>query len=75
MSDLFTDQEVKHLATKYAVSRGRILIWEKEGRHLCADCGEPILVSRFERPMHVRFNVGGHHARRVANQRSSPDQA
>ena len=63
MSDLLTDQEVSALAEKYGVSRGRILSWEKEGRNICAECREPILVSRYERPTHVRFNVGGHHAR------------
>ena len=65
MSPRLTDQEVDALAARYSVSRGRILIWDKEGMHTCTECGEAILVSRFERPTHVRFNVSGHHARFV----------
>ena len=64
MTNLLTEQEITDLIDKYAVSRGRVLIWEKEGRNLCAECGEPVLVSPFERPTHLQFNVGGHHAQR-----------
>ena len=67
MPPRLTDQEIDALADRYSVSRGRILIWEKEGMHTCTECGEAILVRRFERPTHVLFNVSGHHARFAQN--------
>lgn len=58
-----TVDEMDELADRCYVSRGRALIWEKEGRKTCAVCGEPIIMAAYGRATHVDFRVKTHEAR------------
>lgn len=55
--------EVETLADRCNVSRGRVIIWEKEGRKVCAVCGEPVIVAAYNQPAHVDFRVKTHEAK------------
>lgn len=52
-----TVDEIDELADRCNVSRGRALIWEKEGSKSCAICAEPILMAAYGQPTHVDFRV------------------
>lgn len=49
--------EIETLVDRCNVSRGRVIIWEKEGRKVCAVCGEPVIVAAYNQPAHVDFRV------------------
>lgn len=55
--------EVERLADRCNVSRGRVLIWEKEGRNVCTVCGEPLIRAAYNQPVHVDFRVKTHEAK------------
>ncbi|RZU35442.1 hypothetical protein [Edaphobacter modestus] len=55
--------EIGTLADRCNVSRGRVIIWEKEGRKVCAVCCEPVIVASYIQPTHVDFRVKTHEAR------------
>jgi len=58
-----TVDEIGTLAEQCDVSRGRVLIWEKEGRKLCTICGGPVLSASYGQPTHVDFRVKTHEAK------------
>jgi hypothetical protein len=49
--------EIDTLADRCKVSRGRVIIWEKEGRKVCAVCGEPVINAAYNQPTHMDFRV------------------
>jgi hypothetical protein len=55
--------EIGTLADQCNVSRGRVIIWEKKGRKVCAACGEPIILAAYNQPVHVDFRVKTHQAK------------
>jgi len=55
--------EIGTMADRCDVSRGRVIIWEKEGRKVCTVCGEPVVVASYNQPMHLDFRVKAHDAR------------
>ena len=55
--------EIDALTDRCNVSRGRVLIWEKEGRKACEVCGEPIIMAAYGRATHVDFRVKTHEAK------------
>jgi hypothetical protein len=59
--------EVGMLADRCNVSRGRIIIWEKEGRRACAVCGELVINAAYNQLTHVDFRVKTHQAKLAAS--------
>jgi hypothetical protein len=55
--------EIGVLADRCDVSRGRVIIWEKEDRKVCAACGEPVIVASYSQPTHMDFRVKTHEAK------------
>jgi len=55
--------EIGTLADQCDVSRGRVIIWEKEGRMVCAVCGGPVIRAAYNQPTHVDFRVKTHQAK------------
>jgi hypothetical protein len=45
------NDEIDTLSGRCNVSRGRILIWEKEGRKVCTVCGEPVIRATLDKPL------------------------
>jgi hypothetical protein len=48
--------EIETVANQCDVSRGRVIIWEKEGRTVCAVCGGPVIRAAYNQPTHVDFS-------------------
>jgi hypothetical protein len=55
--------EIETVADRCNVSRGRVIIWEKEGRKVCTVCGEPVILAAYNQLAHVDFRVKTHEAK------------
>nr|AOS95230.1 hypothetical protein [uncultured bacterium] len=55
--------EIGTVADQCDVSRGRVIIWEKEGRKVCAVCGGPVIRAAYNQPARVDFRVKAHEAK------------
>lgn len=55
--ELMAIGEIETIADQCNVSRGRVIIWDKEGRRVCAVCGGPVIVAAYNQPAHVDFRV------------------
>ena len=55
--------EVSKIAEDTQASRGRVLIWIKEGRRRCAICDRPVIMANYALPAHLDVRVTQHVAK------------
>ena len=55
--------EISRMADQYDVSPARVIIWEKEGRRVCAVRGQPVIRANYTHTAHLDFRTKNHDAR------------
>lgn len=60
---MMKQDELAAIADSCDVTLCRALIWDKEGRRVCAVCRGPVIQANYNQTMHVDFGVNAHQAR------------